>query len=105
MALNEKTPKEHMQEKLNNHVSVKVVNSTLKSVQEVCQTPQVVHVEKTHEDQVLQIEQTRDVVCKINPIYGEVIPKPEPLVISFARFIGKVGNANMINSLGHWLYF
>jgi tryptophanyl-tRNA synthetase len=56
------------------------------------------------EDQIPQIEQTREIVRKFNSIYGETLIVPEARVIKNARVKGLDGDAKMGKSLGNAIY-
>ncbi|MCL5271021.1 MAG: tryptophan--tRNA ligase [bacterium] len=57
------------------------------------------------EDQLPMIEQTREIVRKINNLYGEgTLKEPEPMVGSFGRLPGTDGKAKMSKSLGNCIY-
>jgi tryptophanyl-tRNA synthetase len=57
------------------------------------------------EDQLPMIEQTREIVRRINGFYGEgVLREPEALVGSFGRLPGTDGKAKMSKSLGNCIY-
>jgi tryptophanyl-tRNA synthetase len=56
------------------------------------------------EDQIPQIEQTREIVRKFNGIYGETLVLPEARVIPNARVKGLDGNAKMGKSLGNAIF-
>lgn len=56
-------------------------------------------------DQLPMIEQTREIVRRINFLYGEtVLKEPEPMVGSFGRLVGIDGQAKMSKSLGNCIY-
>jgi len=56
------------------------------------------------DDQLPQLEQTREIVRKFNQIYGETLKEPEARVIETARVCGLDGNAKMGKSLGNALF-
>lgn len=57
------------------------------------------------EDQLPMIEQTREIVRKINQLYGEgVLKEPEGMVGSFGRLPGIDGKAKMSKSLDNAIY-
>lgn len=56
------------------------------------------------EDQVPQVEQTREIVRKFNQIYGSVLKEPQVKLIETARIRGLDGNAKMGKSLGNAVY-
>jgi tryptophanyl-tRNA synthetase len=57
------------------------------------------------EDQLPMIEQTREVVRKINGLYGEgILKEPEALIGTTGRLPGTDGRAKMSKSLGNCIY-
>ena len=56
------------------------------------------------EDQLPQVEQTREIVRKFNSIYGETLVVPEARVIKNARVRGLDGDAKMGKSLGNAVF-
>jgi len=56
------------------------------------------------EDQLPQIEQTKDIVRKFNSIYGETLVVPEAMVGNFGRVKGLDGSAKMGKSLDNAIY-
>ncbi|MER3482486.1 MAG: tryptophan--tRNA ligase [Meiothermus sp.] len=56
------------------------------------------------EDQLPQVEQTREIVRKFNQIYGETLKEPQAKVIDTARIRGLDGDAKMGKSLGNALF-
>lgn len=53
------------------------------------------------EDQVPNVEISREIARKFNNQYGNVFPEPEPLLTKFARLSGLDGNAKMSKSLNN----
>lgn len=56
------------------------------------------------EDQLPQVEQTREIVRKFNQIYGQTLKEPRAKVIETARIRGLNGDAKMGKSLGNALF-
>ena len=57
------------------------------------------------EDQLPMIEQTREIVRKINALYGKgVLKEPQARIGSFGRLPGTDGKAKMSKSLGNCIY-
>ena len=56
------------------------------------------------DDQLPQIEQTREIVRKFNQIYGKTLIEPEGKVGNFPRVKGLDGNAKMGKSLNNAIY-
>lgn len=56
------------------------------------------------EDQLPHIELTRDIVQKLNSVYGNVLKVPEAKVSKFGRLIGLDNNAKMSKSLNNAIY-
>lgn len=56
------------------------------------------------DDQLPQIEQTRELVRKFNSIYGPVLKEPEHKISETPRVPGLDGNAKMSKSLGNAIY-
>ena len=56
------------------------------------------------EDQLPLIEQCREIVRKLNSIYGEVLIEPEAILSSGKRIKGLDGNVKMGKSLGNAIY-
>jgi tryptophanyl-tRNA synthetase len=56
------------------------------------------------EDQIPQLEQTREIVRKFNSIYGEALVLPEARVIPNMRVKGLDGDAKMGKSLGNAIF-
>ncbi|MBI4978060.1 MAG: tryptophan--tRNA ligase [Spirochaetes bacterium] len=56
------------------------------------------------EDQLPQIEQTREIVRKFNGIYGETFIEPEPVLSSSPRIKGLDGRAKMGKSIDNAIY-
>lgn len=56
------------------------------------------------EDQLPQVEQTREIVRKFNGIYGETLKEPQAKVIETARVRGLDGDAKMGKSLGNAIF-
>ena len=56
------------------------------------------------EDQLPLIEQTREIVRKLNNIYGETLKEPEHLLSASPRIKGLDGNEKMGKSLGNAIY-
>lgn len=57
------------------------------------------------EDQLPMIEQTREIVRRINNLYGEgVLKEPDAMVGSFGRLPGTDGKAKMSKSIGNCIY-
>jgi tryptophanyl-tRNA synthetase len=56
------------------------------------------------DDQLPQIEQTREIVRKFNQIYGPTLKEPRARVIEAARIRGLDGNAKMSKSLGNAIF-
>ncbi len=62
------------------------------------------HVVPVGEDQIPQLEQTREIVRKFNSIYGEALVLPEARVIPNMRVKGLDGDAKMGKSLGNAIF-
>jgi tryptophanyl-tRNA synthetase len=62
------------------------------------------HVVPVGDDQIPQLEQTREIVRKFNSIYGETLVLPEARVISDSRVKGLDGDAKMGKSLGNAIF-
>lgn len=56
------------------------------------------------EDQIPQIEQTRELVRKFNSIYGEIFVEPQQKIGEYKRVVGLDGNEKMSKSLGNAIY-
>lgn len=56
------------------------------------------------EDQLPQVEQTREIVRKFNQIYGPTLKEPQARIIENARIRGLDGDAKMGKSLGNALF-
>lgn len=56
------------------------------------------------EDQLPQVEQTRELVRKFNQIYGPTLKEPQARIIENARIRGLDGDAKMGKSLGNALF-
>lgn len=53
------------------------------------------------EDQVPNVEITREIARKFNNQYGYVFREPKPLLTKFSRLVGLDGEAKMSKSLGN----
>ncbi|MDD3711135.1 MAG: tryptophan--tRNA ligase [Patescibacteria group bacterium] len=56
------------------------------------------------EDQLPQIEQTKEIVRKFNSLYGETLIVPEAMISNFGRVKGLDGNTKMGKSLNNAIY-
>lgn len=62
------------------------------------------HLVPVGEDQLPQLEQTREIARRFNELYGETFPVPEALVGRVARLPGTDGSGKMSKSLGNAIY-
>jgi tryptophanyl-tRNA synthetase len=56
------------------------------------------------DDQLPMIEQTREIVCRFNRLYGKVLIEPRAMLGAVARLPGTDGGAKMSKSLGNCIY-
>src|SRR5205809_7721359 len=56
------------------------------------------------EDQVVHLEIAREVVCRFNNVYGNVLVEPQPLLTTFGRLPGLDGDKKMSKSLGNTIH-